>query len=88
MSQNVESELSGIRISAPDGRSRPEFEQYRRYLSTLGTSLGEVMPLPGETPQEIRTLLRVAAWSLGFRCRTWLDEGRVYVYLLHERLRA
>ncbi len=62
-------------------------EQYRGFVASVGSQIGELSPLVGEGLPEIRFLIRMAARGLGLNARTWIDNDKVYFYIRHDRAR-
>jgi hypothetical protein len=68
-------------------RLRQQLEQYRGFVASVGSQIGELSPLVGEDLPEIRFLVRMAARALGLNARTWLDNGKVYFYIRRDNAR-
>lgn len=64
-----------------------QLEEYRGFVTSVGTQIGELSPLVGEDVREIRFLVRIAARALGLHSRTWVDNGKVYFYVRHDQAR-
>ena len=66
----------------PAPSNRVDLDSYEMFLLAAGRQLCELAPLAGEDVQELSSCLDEAAERLGVRVRSWIDDGRVYFYIL------
>lgn len=64
-----------------------QVREYQSYVTSVGSQIGELSPLVGEELGQVRFLICIAARTLGLHARTWIDSGRVYFFIRHDRAR-
>ncbi len=65
---------------------RADIQEYKGYVVAVGSQIGELSPMSGETTRQIRGMLRLAARAMGVSARTWVDGGKVYFFVLPDRI--
>lgn len=66
---------------SPESQER---SQYRDFIAAAGWQVGELTPQGEETAQAVCSLLHRAARGMRLHVRSWMDDGKVYFYVVQD----